>query len=68
MSEVHVSVIIPCYNVDNYIEEGICSILNQTYTNFEVVCIDDCSTDNTYKILQNFSKIDSRVKVFKNLI
>ena len=67
MSEIHVSVIIPCYNVDNYIEEGICSILNQTYTNFEVVCIDDCSTDNTYKILLNFSKIDSRVKVYKNL-
>lgn len=66
MPEIFVSVIIPCYNVGSYIDEGILSILNQTYQNFEVVCLDDCSTDNTFDKLFEFSKLDSRVKVYKN--
>lgn len=66
MSNLYVSVIIPCYNVENFIVEGINSILNQTYTNIEVVCIDDCSTDKTYEILLKFAQSDSRIKIFKN--
>ena len=45
-----VSIIIPAYNVDNYLEECVNSLLCQTYTNYEIVIIDDGSTDNTYNI------------------
>ncbi len=59
-----VSVIIPCYNAENYIQESVNSILNQTYENIEVIVIDDASTDNSYNRL---SKIrDRRLKLLKN--
>lgn len=61
-----ISVIIPVYNVEKYLPECILSILNQTYTNFEIICIDDCSTDSSYEILEDFAKLDNRIKVFKN--
>ena len=47
-----VSIIIPCYNKEKYIEDAIKSALNQTYQNIEIVCIDDCSTDNSKTILK----------------
>ena len=56
-----VSVIVPVYNVEKYIRETISSVLNQTYTNFELLIIDDQSPDNTVKICQEFS--DSRIKI-----
>ena len=45
-----VSVLIPTYNVEKYIEEAIQSIINQKYKNFEIIVVDDCSTDNTFSI------------------
>jgi len=56
-----VSVIVPVYNVENYINQTIKSILNQTYTNFEVLIIDDESPDNSIAICQQFD--DSRIKI-----
>lgn len=53
---VTVSVIIPTYNVEAYIEECIESILNQTYRNYEIVICDDCSTDRTADVLEKFKK------------
>ncbi|ENU5549595.1 glycosyltransferase family 2 protein [Campylobacter jejuni] len=50
-----VSIIIPCYNAENFIENCINSIINQTYINYEIICVDDESTDNTLKILKNLS-------------
>ena len=50
-----VSVLIPVYNVQKYVAEAIESILNQTYTDFELIVLDDCSTDNTSDIVKNFS-------------
>ena len=47
-----ISIIIPCYNVQNYIEQCLDSIINQTYFNLEMICINDGSTDNTLDILQ----------------
>ena len=58
-----ISVIIPVYNVQAYIERCLNSILAQTYTNFEVICIDDGSTDESGKICDTFEKKDKRVHV-----
>src|SRR5690625_639570 len=50
-----VTIIIPVYNVEKYIEECINSILEQTYSNIEIIAIDDGSTDNSLKILKQYS-------------
>jgi len=52
--------------VENYVIESVSSILNQTYTNIEVVAINDCSTDSTREKLESLAKKDSRVKVYSN--
>ena len=61
-----ISVIVPTFNSANYIFEALNSVLNQTYDDFEVICVDDCSTDNTVEILDYFSKKDSRIKYLIN--
>ena len=58
-----ISIIVPIYNVQEYIEQGIKSIINQTYENLEIILVDDGSKDNSSKIIDNFSKIDERIKV-----
>ena len=60
-----VSVIMPTYNSSAYVTSSIDSILKQSYTNFELLICDDCSTDNTLEILNHLSKKDSRIRVFK---
>ena len=54
----------PVYNADKYLKESINTILNQTFTDLELICIDDGSTDSSLKILEEFIKKDSRVKLF----
>ncbi|HIF9150948.1 TPA: glycosyltransferase family 2 protein [Photobacterium damselae] len=61
-----ISVIIPAYNVEKYIEEAILSIINQTYKNLEIIIIDDCSTDNTASICKKLILLDGRIKYFSN--
>ncbi len=61
-----ISVILPVYNSEEFISESISSILNQTYKNFELIIIDDGSTDNSRVICENFSKSDKRIKLIKN--
>lgn len=58
-----VSVLLPVYNVELYIEEALCSILNQTYTNFECIVIDDASTDRTVQIIESVK--DDRIVLIK---
>ncbi len=60
-----ISVIVPLYNYRKYIGYCIQSILNQTYTNFELIVVDDCSTDNSYEKAKKFENKDKRVKVIK---
>ncbi len=59
-----VSIITPSYNTGAYIAETIKSVLAQTYTNWEMIIVDDCSTDNTDEVVTRFS--DSRIKYLKN--
>lgn len=59
-----VSVCIPVYNSENTIKTTLESVLKQTYLNIEIIVIDNCSTDNTWKIINSFS--DSRIKKFMN--
>ena len=61
-----ISIIIPVYNVDKYIDETIKSILNQDYTNWELICVDDCSSDNSLDILRKYEKNNPRIRVFEN--
>lgn len=61
-----VSVIMPNYNCEKYIAEAIESILNQTFTDFEFIIIDDGSTDNSWNIIQEYAKKDDRIIAIKN--
>lgn len=60
------SVIIPVYNSEKYLTKTLDSVLNQTFKDFEVICINDKSTDNSLKILQEFAQKDKRIKVINN--
>ena len=61
-----ISIIIPAYNVEEYIEECLDSILNQTFTDYEVIVVDDCSTDNTYSIIQSYiPKFNNKLTLLK---
>ena len=62
---VEVSVIIPCYNGEKYLDDCINSVLNQTFENWEALVIDDCSTDHSREIIETYVKRDSRIKYFK---
>ena len=59
-----VSIIMPSYNTSEYVEESIKSVLNQTYTNWELIIVDDCSTDNSEEIIKQFTH-DVRIRFFK---
>lgn len=63
MGEIKISVIIPVYNVEDYLEECIDSILRQSFEEFELICVDDGSTDRSGEILENYVRKDSRVSV-----
>ena len=63
MFMVAISVIVPVYNVEEYLEESLNSILSQTFKDFEVICVNDESTDNSLKILNSYARKDSRIKV-----
>ncbi len=66
MNQPLVSVLIPCYNVEKYVEESLYSIINQTYKNIEIIVINDCSTDGTGAILHRIAKTDPRIKIEEN--
>ncbi|OXA80605.1 Glycosyltransferase involved in cell wall bisynthesis [Flavobacterium aquidurense] len=64
MSEL-VSIITPTYNAEKFITETLKSVKNQTYQNWEMILVDDASTDETVKIISDFAEKDSRIKLFK---
>jgi glycosyltransferase involved in cell wall biosynthesis len=61
-----VSVILPCYNAENYLAAAVNSVTHQTYKELEIIIIDDCSTDTSTEILHNLAKNDHRIKLFRN--
>ena len=61
-----VSIIIPCYNTEKYIEQAVRSTMTQTYKNLEIIVTDDCSKDSSYSILERLAAEDSRIKLFRN--
>lgn len=58
-----VSVVVPVYNVEKYLEQCLDSIVNQTLEDIEIICVNDGSTDSSYDILKRYEKMDSRIKV-----
>jgi len=63
MKQPLVTIITPVYNAEKHIEETITSVLNQTYTNFEHILVDDCSKDNSTSIVRHYSLKDERIKL-----
>ena len=57
-----VSIVMPVYNGEPYIQECMDSILQQTYQDFEVVIVDDCSADHSFEILREYERKDSRIR------
>jgi len=62
----HISVVMPAYNAEATIGEAISSVLNQTYDNFELIVIDDCSKDRTTYIISEFAEKDHRICFLRN--
>lgn len=62
-----VSVVIPIYNVEDYLEECLCSVINQTFENIEVILVNDGSTDRSLEIILSFSKKDRRIKIYNQI-
>ncbi|MBN9337548.1 MAG: glycosyltransferase family 2 protein, partial [Chryseobacterium sp.] len=60
-----ISLIIPCYNAERSLEKCLTSVINQSYSNLEIIIIDDGSTDGTSKIYEYFQIKDKRIKIFK---
>lgn len=61
--QILISIIVPIYNVEKYVEKCILSIINQTYENLQIILIDDGSTDNSGKICDSYAKADARIQV-----
>ena len=62
-----VSVVLPIYNVEKYIRKCLESLVSQTFSDFEVICVDDCGIDSSMQIVNEFVETDSRFKVVKHL-
>ena len=67
MLNVDISVIMPVYNAQKYLEESLNSILCQTFDDFELIIIDDGSTDNSYEICERYKEKDERIIVIHQI-
>ena len=61
MKQIKISVIVPVYNTSKFLEKCLNSIIEQNFKDIEIIIINDCSTDNSLKIINGFIKIDSRI-------
>ena len=63
---LEISVVMPLYNAQKYLKESLDSILCQSFSNFELICINDDSSDDTENILKEYQSRDSRINIYKN--
>lgn len=63
MNDIKISIIIPAYNIEQYVEHTVRSVCNQTYRNLEIILVNDGSKDNTPKVLEQLAVEDNRIKV-----
>lgn len=61
-----ISIVLPIYNGEKYMKQSIDSVINQTYANWELLIVDDGSTDNTAAIAREYAEKDNRIKYYKN--
>ena len=67
MEKIKVSIIIPVYNNSKYLRDCLNSVLKQTLDNIEIIAIDDCSTDDSFRILREYqSRYKEKIRVFRN--
>ena len=66
MDKPSISIILPTFNRSDTINNAIDSILNQTFSNLEIIIVDDASTDNTYQVVATYQKKDSRIIYIQN--
>ncbi len=66
MNVALVSVCIPTYNGEKYLKECLDSVLSQSYSNIEIIIVDDCSTDTTCQIIEQYTRKDNRIKLYRN--
>lgn len=66
MKNPKVSIVLPCYNGAKMIGEAIESVIAQTYQDWELIIVNDCSTDNTLEVAQSYADKDKRIRVFSN--
>lgn len=63
MQKPEISVIVPIYNVENYLTKCLDSLITQSFSNIEIICVNDGSTDNSLQIIKNYKEKDSRIKI-----
>lgn len=61
-----VSIVVPVYNVEKYLRQCLDSIINQTFKDIEIICINDCTPDNSQRILEEYAKKDNRISIVVN--
>lgn len=66
VDESKISILVPVYNAEEFIDVAINSLLNQTWRNIEVIAVEDCGNDRSWEKLQEYAKNDNRLKIFKN--
>jgi teichuronic acid biosynthesis glycosyltransferase TuaG len=63
-----VSIVVPVYNAARFLEDTIATVQNQTYSNWELIMVDDGSTDDSVKIISRYAKTDKRIRLYKNKV
>ncbi len=61
-----VTIIVPCFNCEKFVQETVNSILEQSYKEYEIILIDDCSKDDTYSILKKYEQNNEKIRAYKN--
>ena len=64
--EKRISIVLPTYNGEKVIKKSIESVLSQTYVNWELIIVNDCSTDNTLNVIESYEQSDPRIQVINN--